>query len=97
MGADTELQDPNDCGSSRRLPDPGGGSHGKLAQVLSGIPNWVSLAGGIAMGKLLGPSSSSSSMEVPGVGDRDLQVSTHSLVLIISTIVFQNCDPHPKT
>lgn len=52
----------------------------QLAQVLSGIPNWVTLAGGITMGKLLCPSSSSSPMEVPPT-DRELQVHTDLIYL----------------
>jgi len=52
MGAYVDHQDEQYCASPRK------------SGMLSGIPNWVALAGGIALGKMLGRSSSSSSLKL---------------------------------
>lgn len=60
MGAYVDFEDEQYCASPRK------------SGMLSGIPNWVALAGGIALGKMLGRSSSSSSLKLSDSVDQQV-------------------------
>lgn len=57
MGGENELIDTEFCESRRRSSSSGG----SLVRSLSSIPGWVALAGGMAIGTMLGLSSGSAS------------------------------------